>query len=124
MPLSAKERKARELARLALTESADRIPCVAQGDRIYSVLRKRTPNGTNYFDFYAFHPYPEDGPRAVIKLRLTYHVARAIGATYDRKNEALRTTSDDHSIIHALAWALWGAPESDAKERLYVESIG
>ena len=122
--LSAKERKIREAARLALTESADGIPCVMPGDRLYSVLRKRTPNGTNYFDFYAFHPYPEDGPRGVVKLRLTYHVARAIGATYDRKNEALRTTSDDHSIVHALAWALWGAPEDDPKARLHVERIG
>lgn len=89
------------------------LEILEENDTLYTVLRSVSRSGmSRTLDVYAFLPYPERGPRAVEKYRLTWLVAKACGYRYDEKREAIRVNGcgfdAGHDVVYSLSMALFG----------------
>lgn len=96
---------------------------LSPGDTVYTVLRHVSASGmSRLIDLYVIR----DGD----PWRITYHVARAIGESYDQRKEALRMGGCGMDMgfqaVYCLGSALWptGTPEPHGRRNGEPDSDG
>lgn len=115
--MASKKEKAESLAFLR-----DQVKLVP-GDTVYTVLRNVARSGmTRWIDFYVIR----DGD----PWRISYHIAKAAGYTYDNKRESVKVggcgMDMGFSVVYNLGATLWptGTPEPHGRRNGEPDSAG